>query len=80
MLPQATLNEAESVLAACRAKGIMLATAESCTGGLIAAALTAIDAKRAAAQAKAKANDAERVAHNAKVTADAAKEIADALV
>jgi nicotinamide-nucleotide amidase len=42
MLPDATLIEAESLLAACRAKGIMLATAESCTGGLIAAALTAI--------------------------------------
>jgi nicotinamide-nucleotide amidase len=42
MLPQSTLTEAEALLAACRAKGIMLATAESCTGGLIAAALTAI--------------------------------------
>src|SRR3954464_11148060 len=42
MLPAAVLAEAESLLAACRAKGIMLATAESCTGGLIAAALTAI--------------------------------------
>jgi nicotinamide-nucleotide amidase len=42
MLPEATLTEAESLLAACRAQGILLATAESCTGGLIAAALTAI--------------------------------------
>ena len=42
MLPAATLNDAECLLAACRAKGIMLATAESCTGGLIAAALTAV--------------------------------------
>ena len=42
MLPDSTLTEAESLLAACRSKGIMLATAESCTGGLIAAALTAI--------------------------------------
>jgi nicotinamide-nucleotide amidase len=42
MLPDSTLEDAESLLAACRAKGIMLATAESCTGGLIAAALTAI--------------------------------------
>jgi nicotinamide-nucleotide amidase len=42
MLSDATLNEAEALLAACRSKGIMLATAESCTGGLIAAALTAI--------------------------------------
>jgi nicotinamide-nucleotide amidase len=33
---------AESVLAACRAKRLTLATAESCTGGMIAAALTDI--------------------------------------
>jgi nicotinamide-nucleotide amidase len=33
---------ARHVLAKCRAKGIMLATAESCTGGMIAAALTDI--------------------------------------
>jgi nicotinamide-nucleotide amidase len=42
MLSDAILQEAESLLAACRSKAIMLATAESCTGGLIAAALTAI--------------------------------------
>jgi nicotinamide-nucleotide amidase len=42
MLPDATLLEAEVLLEACRSRGIMLATAESCTGGLIAAALTAI--------------------------------------
>jgi nicotinamide-nucleotide amidase len=36
------LRQAEALLAACRARGIMLAIAESCTGGLIAAALTAI--------------------------------------
>jgi len=33
---------AADVLAACRARGWMLATAESCTGGMIAAALTEI--------------------------------------
>lgn len=33
---------ARKVLAACRTRGIMLATAESCTGGLIAGALTEI--------------------------------------
>ena len=42
MLPQTTLHEAEALLAACRSKGVILVTAESCTGGLIAAALTAI--------------------------------------
>ncbi|MGA3000150.1 MAG: nicotinamide-nucleotide amidohydrolase family protein [Acetobacteraceae bacterium] len=42
MIPDDLLAEAEALLAACRAKGILLATAESCTGGLIAATLTAI--------------------------------------
>ena len=42
MLPAQTLADAETLLAACRAREIKLATAESCTGGLIAAALTAI--------------------------------------
>jgi nicotinamide-nucleotide amidase len=37
-----TLDLATSVLDACRARGWRLATAESCTGGLVAAALTAI--------------------------------------
>jgi len=42
MIPDDLLAEAELLLAACRARRIMLATAESCTGGLIAATLTAI--------------------------------------
>ena len=42
MIPDTLLAEAEVLLAACRAKHIRLATAESCTGGLIAATLTAI--------------------------------------
>lgn len=42
MFDPATVQLATSVLAACRAKGWRLATAESCTGGLVAAALTAI--------------------------------------
>lgn len=33
---------AAAVLAACRRRGAMVATAESCTGGLVAAALTAL--------------------------------------
>ena len=42
MLDQQLLDAAASLLEACRARKTMLATAESCTGGLIAAALTAI--------------------------------------
>ena len=42
MLHQATLDEAAALLAAMQAKGLTFATAESCTGGLISAALTAI--------------------------------------
>ena len=42
MLPQATVEEARDLLALLQARGMTLATAESCTGGLIAAALTAI--------------------------------------
>jgi nicotinamide-nucleotide amidase len=37
-----TLTLAGSVLSACRSRGWRVATAESCTGGLVAAALTAI--------------------------------------
>jgi nicotinamide-nucleotide amidase len=36
------LSLAQAILDACRARGWHLATAESCTGGLVAAALTAI--------------------------------------
>lgn len=36
------LKQAETVLDACRSRGWHVATAESCTGGLVAAALTAI--------------------------------------
>jgi nicotinamide-nucleotide amidase len=42
MLPEATLDQARDLLAALEARRQTLATAESCTGGLIAAALTAI--------------------------------------
>ncbi len=42
MLAQHVLDQAAALLEACRARGLMIATAESCTGGLIAAALTAI--------------------------------------
>ena len=36
------LDAASDVLAACRDAGLMLTTAESCTGGLIAGCLTAV--------------------------------------
>ena len=42
MFEAETLTLAQSVLDACRARNWRLATAESCTGGLVAAALTAI--------------------------------------
>ncbi|MGX9965048.1 CinA family protein [Roseomonas sp. F4] len=42
MLPATTLEDAQRLLAELQARGMTLATAESCTGGLIAAALTAI--------------------------------------
>jgi nicotinamide-nucleotide amidase len=35
-------DQASAVLAACRTKGLIIATAESCTGGLVAGALTAV--------------------------------------
>ncbi|MCA0424524.1 MAG: CinA family protein [Proteobacteria bacterium] len=42
MIQAARIRLATAILAAARAKGIMIATAESCTGGLVAAALTDI--------------------------------------
>ncbi len=42
MFDRETLDLAISVLDACRARGWHVGTAESCTGGLVAAALTAI--------------------------------------
>ncbi|MCX7384464.1 MAG: nicotinamide-nucleotide amidohydrolase family protein [Alphaproteobacteria bacterium] len=42
MIDEAILAAAEALLAQCRAAGVTVTTAESCTGGLIAATLTAI--------------------------------------
>jgi len=42
MLDQDILDEAADLLAVMQARGVTIATAESCTGGLISAALTAI--------------------------------------
>ncbi len=41
-LPDSLIADAEALLAAYRAAGLRIATAESCTGGLVAACLTAI--------------------------------------
>lgn len=41
-MPDHLLAEAARLLEACRSRGLRLATAESCTGGMIAAALTAV--------------------------------------
>lgn len=42
MFSKAIRGKAETLLEVCAARGLMLATAESCTGGLIAGALTAV--------------------------------------
>lgn len=42
MIDPTLYAQAETVLAHCRAAGLTIATAESCTGGLVAGALTAI--------------------------------------
>lgn len=42
MFPDDIRTLAEQVVATARARGLMIATAESCTGGLVAGALTAI--------------------------------------
>lgn len=42
MFPQDILEAAEAVIAAAAARGLTVATAESCTGGLVAGALTAV--------------------------------------
>lgn len=42
MIPHSLYEDAASLLEACRVRGVKLSIAESCTGGLVAAALTAI--------------------------------------
>lgn len=42
MFPPDLLSLADAVVSRARARGLMLATAESCTGGLVAAALTSV--------------------------------------
>jgi len=42
VLPPTVVDAAEALLAACKERGVILATAESCTGGLIAGCLTEV--------------------------------------
>jgi len=42
LIEAAILDQAAALLARCRTAGVTVATAESCTGGLVAAALTAV--------------------------------------
>lgn len=42
LFPADITAKAEAVIEACRARGLRVATAESCTGGLVAAALTEV--------------------------------------
>jgi nicotinamide-nucleotide amidase len=42
MFDEALLAKADALLAACRSRRLMVVTAESCTGGLVAACLTSI--------------------------------------
>ena len=88
MLPEATLDQARDLLAQMDAKGMTLATAESCTGGLIAAALTAIAGSSSVVMAGfvTYANDAkqkmvgvrtETLAAHGAVSEDVAREMAE---
>jgi len=42
MFSQAILRQAQQIVATATERGLMVATAESCTGGLVAAAITAV--------------------------------------
>ena len=88
MLPEATLDQARDLLALMDAKGMTLATAESCTGGLIAAALTAIAGSSSVVMAGfvTYANDAkhkmvgvrqESLAEHGAVSEEVAREMAE---
>ncbi|MGI9127785.1 MAG: CinA family protein [Roseomonas sp.] len=88
MLPEATLDQARGLLTMMGAKGMTLATAESCTGGLIAAALTAIAGSSSVVMAGfvTYANDAkhkmvgvrqESLMQHGAVSAEVAREMAE---
>ena len=48
MFPSPLVERATALVAACRARGLVLATAESCTGGLVSALLTEVPGSSAA--------------------------------
>ncbi|RYC31771.1 CinA family protein [Lichenibacterium minor] len=48
MLPAPFLDRATALVAACRDRGLVLATAESCTGGLVSALITEVPGSSAA--------------------------------
>ncbi len=88
MLPEATFDQARNLLTQMDVKGMTLATAESCTGGLIAAALTAIAGSSSVVMAGfvTYANDAkqkmvgvrtETLAAHGAVSEDVAREMAE---
>ena len=88
MLPEATLEQARGLLALMEGRGLTLATAESCTGGLIAAALTAIAGSSSVVMAGfvTYSNDAkqkmvgvraESLARHGAVSAEVAREMAE---
>jgi nicotinamide-nucleotide amidase len=88
MLPEATLEQARGLLALMDSKGMTLATAESCTGGLIAAAVTAIAGSSSVVMAGfvTYANDAkhkmvgvrqESLTQHGAVSAEVAQEMAE---
>ena len=88
MLPEETLDQARGLLTLMDAKGMTLATAESCTGGLIAAALTAIAGSSSVVMAgfvtyangakqKMVGVQAESLAQYGAVSAEVAREMAE---
>jgi nicotinamide-nucleotide amidase len=88
MLPDATLDQARGLLTLMEGRGLTLATAESCTGGLIAAALTAIAGSSSVVMAGfvTYANDAkhkmvgvrqESLMQHGAVSAEVAREMAE---
>lgn len=88
MLPPETLDQTAALLARLQARGITLATAESCTGGLVAAAVTAIPGSSAtllggyvtysnAAKAKSVGVDPALIARLGAVSAEVAAAMAE---